>query len=548
MDTEVAKNLIASLLDRIEIDPSSGKKKLLGLISDREIAALHHFSGIEEPVTSSVMLRQRINENPLQDEKTVQVKLNLDSLDKAVEEGIILCLDFGTAFSKACAMTDGEDLVDLPLGKKAGEEGLVYPVNSTIYFADGRIWFGPQAIKLSERDQDPKRQRFDSPKQAISQGDFENIQHRFVDDAINPTSVKFTVSDLIQLYLAYLTAIATACLEDAGHSAYVRRRFARPSWPADQAEWANRELSSMMARAQILADTWRNRWADGLLVEEARFALDELKKLTSEPAQLIIEPVLEATAAGNSALRRASPSRSLCMVVDAGAGTCDFGLFYIVRINDTLLRVAEVSGSSVVLRQAGDTVDRMLVDAILAKEALRIGSAEYDNVLVDLKKRIRGWKEKLFRDGHLDYQLTNDGAGVIKVSEFLARDEVRRFQDALERRFRESLEGISDSWNAAAQNGRIHVLLTGGSANLPMVKQLSEGVVEANGTHFLRERLDALPDWIGLDYPELVPEFGQLAVCIGGAAENLPRLTGVYTEFGGAAPPGARYIPPASKG
>src|SRR5690606_8737495 len=101
----------------------------------------------------------------------------------------------------------------------------------------------------------------------------------------NPTPYKLTQGDLLRVYLAYLTdmanqALATWHVGDEGVGRYVRRRFARPCWPnPDQAQWADQLMKRMLAEAQILADTFSDRWSGGLSVAEIKAALNKVQAL-----------------------------------------------------------------------------------------------------------------------------------------------------------------------------------------------------------------------------------------------------------------------------
>src|SRR5262249_6886323 len=81
----------------------------------------------------------------------------------------------------------------------------------------------------------------------------------------------------------------------------------------------------------------------------------------------------------------------------------------------------------------------------------------------------------------------------------------------------------------AATYGRpypVHVLLTGGSASIPIVQDLSTGELELAGTRFRFQRVDRLPDWIDR-LPRgaaqlLADVYLQCAVAIGGSVPELP--------------------------
>ena len=186
-----------------------------------------------------------------QKENARAITLNLKSLDRKEPEDshITLCLDFGTAMSKASATNvDHDQLITLPLGRIAGEPNTVFPVSSTLFITrNGRVYFGYDAIKESLNEVDSGRLRFDSPKQHMSRGDFDRIFNQIADVAINPTNFEFTTGDLITLYLSYLTDLACSALALQGFSRYVLRRFAMPCWQTERAEWADKQMKEMLA-------------------------------------------------------------------------------------------------------------------------------------------------------------------------------------------------------------------------------------------------------------------------------------------------------------
>ena len=193
--------------------------------------------------------------------QTRAAPLILASLERSVPDNpeILICLDFGTAMSKAAATKErDENLLELPLGSSAGDANTIYGLRSSLFVSrSGRIYFGHEAIAKSMNESDSERRRFDSLKQQLSQGELTDLSEKFLDVAINPTNVPLSHADAILLYLAYLTDMATSELASRyGLSRYVRRRFARPCWESNRAAWAMDEMRMMLAKAQIIADTF----------------------------------------------------------------------------------------------------------------------------------------------------------------------------------------------------------------------------------------------------------------------------------------------------
>ena len=133
--------LLENLLDRIELDAVSGKWRLGTISSKEKLAielALKAVSGAAESAIVSIAQSESdaaTETAPVPETKAIapetqapepppQVALNIRSLEITETENpeIILCLDFGTAMSKAFAMK-GDTPIELALGKRAGARG-----------------------------------------------------------------------------------------------------------------------------------------------------------------------------------------------------------------------------------------------------------------------------------------------------------------------------------------------------------------------------------------------------------------------------------------
>jgi len=170
-----------------------------------------------------------------------------------------MCVDFGTAMSKAFAIQGESTPIELALGQRAGDKG--YPVDSSLFISDdGILHFGPQAVEHGTAVAGLGRARFDSPKARLSMGQQVDIHRAPIGKEINPiTATPVTEGELITLYLGYLTDLATSELEAKGYSRYCARRFARPCWSDERNKWAEPLLRRMLSQAQILADTFHDQ-------------------------------------------------------------------------------------------------------------------------------------------------------------------------------------------------------------------------------------------------------------------------------------------------
>lgn len=153
MDNLKAVLLIENLLDRIEFDPKIEKNRL-GILSAAEKMALEFALDVLRGSSVSVQIEPiqktlpvSVPDKVLEPEIKTSVALNLDSLKRKSPGNpeVILCLDFGTAMSKAFAMQQNGNPIELALGARAGAKG--YTVDSSIFITDeGLIKFGPQAV------------------------------------------------------------------------------------------------------------------------------------------------------------------------------------------------------------------------------------------------------------------------------------------------------------------------------------------------------------------------------------------------------------------
>jgi molecular chaperone HscA len=545
MDKQLAFEFLKSLIERIEVKPENGKHFLPGNLSSRELEALDtalealggemvSSGGAEtKPVNTDTQTTEH-DETQINTEPSA-VKLDPELVLKSLEsggqeeEGVLLCIDFGTAMSKSFAtiVEDGEAVDELPLklGARAKQGGgLIYPVPSSIWIADdGHIFLGQKAVALSLYDTSGKRQRFDSLKKELTMGSPEvSLDKIQLPQEINPTGVSFSKADAITLYLAYITDLAGTELEESySESRYAPRRFALPSWPAERRSWGEKMLTKMLAKAQIVADTLHNRWEDGISIEEAKAVLVKVDTLADLPVHLIREGVSEPLASGSSRLKRDEPARDLVMVVDVGAGTSDMALFVVAEDPEKeIYNAFPIKNGNKSLSMAGDALDGAIINIVREKERLDRHHPDLLHIMAGLRMRTRALKEDIFRNGSCTYVLSNGSRGTITLEEFIQREEVKKFKDLLTKTFDEVLAEIDHSFIDRFKNNCLTVVLTGGGATLPMVMDLAEGKTKVNGHVIDRAQAPLVPQEYEND-PEIRVVYPQLAVAIGG---SLPKM------------------------
>lgn len=546
MDEKVASYLLASLHQRVSLGQ-------IGTVSDQEKDALAFAIQLlgagQTPYTSVVVSAAPTTDNIAARQvgtATNVVSLNIppplptvalvaDSLNVGVPSmpDLLLCLDFGTAMSKAFASAKDGSKYDLELGRAAGSTGYTLP-SSVFVGDDARMYFGFEAIEQSQDFNTSGRERLDSIKSWLSFREDTNIDGKILGKNFNPTLLDLTEGDLIRIFLAYLTDIAGMSLTSrnipgtAGvNLRLVKRRFARPCGKnSNQASWVDTLMKRLLAEAQLLADTFSGRWAGGIPVMEIKAALNSVKELGQRPDYLIDVGIAEPVAVAAGAVAKSENRRDAFMVVDAGAGTTDFGLFFVMRNaeleNPTVFQISEsIKG----LNQAGDKVDQLLQAFIRSKENFDPNTASGRLVEADLRRRIRVLKELLFTSGRVDYVLEDSSVGTVLRADFDVAPNVEQFGNRLEAGFREALEGVDESYldYLATTGVTLQVILTGGSARLPMIQALGRGHISVKGRDIKREFVDAAPEWMEDESKEMVSFYPQLAVAIGGASNELPR-------------------------
>ena len=593
MDYVTAGTLLASLLERLEADARSQPSRFEGLVSASERAALKVMienwsrerndstSAPEETpatihgpepgsgrpfLTNQLVLEEVV---PATQEDKVRADETVLDLNKSPKPEWVLCLDFGTAKSKAFAATDSEapDLLELPLGKTDGDlDNSVYAVSSSVWIDDeGLVFAGSEAVRRGMdwgmdwvHSGTQRRRRLDSLKQEISQViPDEGAERRLLGPDVNPTSVKLTYEDAITFYLAYLTDLATTELESKVGTRYVRRRFTLPWWEENQQRWATELLSQSLARAQVLADTFHGKWNAGIHAADLKSVLNQTTQYDSRLTWLLAHGeatkirssdqwggVLEPLAAASSRVWTDRPDRELMLVVDVGAGTTDYSLFWTVQNLDQrqLRRAFPVKPCGGAIKQAGDTLDSLLLEELLRKANLGADPTLKERMCYGLYRRgVRQLKERLFEVEEIIEVLPNGDKVSLTLDEFLATDGVARFSTTIRQELSDLLRKVHPSWAKSVKGRGLTLVLTGGGNALPMIQSLAREKWSIAGTSVACRTAKALPDLVKEEFDDdFAQEYPQLAVAMGGAMPMLLDEHEALLEWaGGASPPGS---------
>lgn len=586
MDLSAAQLLVKSLLGRLDsrsnyFDLPSGR------LSAEEVEALRVLSGssaahsttasptqlTDAPVELTPASGPRISQAAAQQ----PLALNTEVFERVgpAENQLRICLDFGTAMSKAWASgrNVGETL-PLVIGTPAGM-GETLAVPSSIFIADsGRIYLGQDAERQHRAEVRPGRARFDNIKRMLSDGQVDSDIYTLpLRAGIDPTDSGLTQGDLLVLYLAWLTDLSERALGDAitatsGAFSYggeslrsVVRRFAIPCFedadddrvrgPA-RAKWAGRVMRDALLRAQVLADSLSGTWQQltttrlaPLVVQLHQIDVQPISQLLADDAE-IREPIAAGASRFDSVLVAQNgpatrPSRRLLMVVDAGAGTTDFAMFQaITPAGESEPRYAFLRHSVRMSGIAGNEVDAILRPlfiescGIIPESGNPLNDEDFAYLKTDLDSQIRDLKRLLFERQTIDIDLKPNAHGTFNLATLVTEPKMAQRGQEL-RRIRDDIvksvfttDQLNDmrEYNRTGSPYPIYVLLTGGSSGLPIVQALARGELELERVHFKFLLVDRLPDWINRLPTEasqrLADAYPQCAVAIGGSAAALP--------------------------
>ena len=262
MDLLVAKILLNNLLSRVEIQ-DNGSGTLTGRLTVDELAALRMAAELVGGTPIAVVPRTTVGPTSAESQPTsalaeevdrndadgvseeipateaLHVKLDFGALgSQEMSQDARVCLDFGTAMSKATLVVDGsgtepEHIRVLPLGIPGNQEEISETMLISSVYIDnkGTLRFGKAAVDHSMPEgADGSRGRLDNIKRRLSEeGWDEQVNERF-----NPTDLSVSYGDMVLAYLSFLTWTINRCLVDLGYPHNMPRRFAVPCFPGEK--------------------------------------------------------------------------------------------------------------------------------------------------------------------------------------------------------------------------------------------------------------------------------------------------------------------------
>lgn len=515
MDIATARLLLDNLLERSN---TSGDKVFL---TSAELKALEAILSVEGPL----VVAKPISETPEASANTIAPHISLIDLNltsSQLTQEALLCIDFGTSYSKAF-MSEGDaednpELIDLAIGDPSSINPLVTP--SELLIHDNTLYFGVLARRVWEDIDAPRSRLIDSIKHFITlNADVSKLSQQRLDTDRDPQQL-FTRRDILLLYLAHLMSLTEAALDSRGKSANIERRFTHPAWKDGTRQRNEEEMQWLMAEAVLLSRSAPEMFREAIDLKQARQLLDQLSVLPKNklPTMLIGKPVREATAAGAGALLASQEGkRSAFLVVDIGAGTTDVAGFLCANNAITgTLKISEVSGSADAKNMAGNLLDETLQRFILGRSNHSQQSVEYGMAQQALRRQIRLLKEQLFQRGSIAVELPTDEIVEVTLADFRNYLPVQKFEATIREMVAKSAVALVGSAE------RVNLVATGGGASLPVINDLSDTGVKVGDKHVRLIVVDAVPSSVRTFYPSLIPPYTQIAVALGGSLSTLP--------------------------
>lgn len=444
-----------------------------------------------------------------------------------------LCIDFGTAFSKAAAAPAGAwrrfDPGALRPLLLSGPDapGNAFLLDSAIFVDEERVLFGRAALARADQLADKKRAALRSFKTLLSVSDLDRALNTNAPATIDPHRV-FQMRDLIVLYLAFLLAsVDRAAASDAmlGEGRIISHRYAAPAWRAGDSAGTHDSIVRLFGEAEA----FRRAAGKRLLAPEGvslRTISDLLPKAMKNAETPEMGLIFEATAAAAYTSVGLEHSGSHLIVVDMGAGTTDIAA--LARLG---ARTIELPEARVTLKQAGDFIDRVIANRVI-ESATWARSAEQKAHLWDvLMRQMSDIKEAVFADGRAT--LRNQGRSLSLTMRDVERDpDFRVFLRELREAYDHALAIVRDDARARGRS-EVQAIAVGGGAGAPFIQDLIRR--KAVSTRPRVTPRPATPHWAHADAfgGNLAPVFPQLAIALGGALAPDSMLA----ALGGISPP-----------
>jgi len=426
-----------------------------------------------------------------------------------------LCIDFGTAYSKAAVAPTGawsrfDPASVRPLMLSADGQN-TFLLDSAVFVDEDRVLFGRAALNEADAQADNKRAALRSFKTLLSVSDLDRALNTNAPATIDPHRV-FQMRDLIVLYLAYLLAsIERAITADPilAQGGRFSRRYAAPAWRSGDSAGMHDVIVRLFGEAEAFRTAVGKRLLspDGLSL---RAISEALPKAMERAEALEMGLIFEATAAAAYTSVGLEGSGSHMIVVDMGAGTTDIAA--LARLGP---RTIELPEARVTLKQAGDFIDRVIANRVLESAKWAKRQDERTELWSVLMRQMGDIKEAVMADGRAT--LRNQGRSITLSFRDMEKDEdFREFEKSLRQAYDHALAVVRDDARARGRSD-VQAIAVGGGASTPFIQALIRRKMESTRPRVIPR--PATPDWAHAREfrGNLAPVFAQLAIAIGGA-------------------------------
>jgi molecular chaperone HscA len=415
-----------------------------------------------------------------------------------------LCIDFGTSSIRAVRRQPSGKLKTLDIGRVTKSKLDDASIRSEIHVDEHRryVRYGERAF-VARKDTNTPALYEASPKLWLKEPD------RLGDEAA--PGLGLTREQLLCGLLAYAIR-AAADADEIGMSTLksIDIRIAHPVWPAHVKAAANAALARICAQARQMA--FEREWGTVTVA-----SLLEHVQAPATPRAAAVD-VVEPVAAAAELLPSEENLVRMCAVVDVGAGTTDIGLFLSLvpdgasSVRSKLYR----TGEPVSVFKAGNVVDGIVLKLLEARAKQPSAIA-----LADVRARIRGIKETLFRDGFIQ-ELGCD----VHLKDLTAHPEAK----TMAREIRSQLLGLVrnnaktiGTWldKPVHSVSRLDVVMAGGGGGIDFVlSAINQPIPVDHRT--LQVRLTIPEERTGIN--TYGASRGRMAVALGGASHDYDTL------------------------
>lgn len=431
--------------------------------------------------------------------------------------GWTVCVDFGTAFSKAAAAPaqawrDFKPELVRPLAIGAGDGGNPFLLPGAVFIDDDAVLLGAAANARAGALGDTRRQALRSFKTLLGAGDLERTLSMQAPLSIDPHR-RFRQRDLIVLFLAaLLRGVDLAIAADpvlAGQAGAIRHRYACPAWTGRQDAEFHRIVGRLFDEAKMVAAELGAALASpqGAPLEDVKKALSTAAA-AGAPQPLMSGMIYEATAAAAYSAIGLQGGNHL-IVVDMGAGTTD-----IAALVHRGGGFSDLPAGRVTLDRAGDFIDRLLLNLAIERSPALKTPAQKAELWKSLLGSIREIKEALFLDGQA--VVRHQGRALVLHLRDLERDrDFKAFLKEVAALYGRSLEVLAQA--TGEKEPAVDAIAVGGGAAAPFIQGLLKTKPRSGKARIVAR--PATPDWAHAAAfgGNLAPIFPQLAIAIGGA-------------------------------